>query len=172
MRGAPFHLAAALGLALLPLPALAQREPPPLPPGPPPGKVWLPGRWQRATGGWQWVSGSWVDAQRSEVELLPPPPPPKEEEPLPQLAPGQVREPPCWVYHEKRYVWRPGFAVTVPKGWVWVSARYTWTPAGCLFVEGHWDYPLRERGLLFAPVAFSGQGTRTTQYVPRHSVRE
>src|SRR5205823_1171204 len=34
MRSAPFRLAAALGLALLPFPAaLAQREPPPLPPG-------------------------------------------------------------------------------------------------------------------------------------------
>jgi hypothetical protein len=137
---------------------------------PPPGKVWLPGRWQRASGGWQWVSGSWADEGQSEVELLPPPPPSREEE-IPRLDPGEVYEPGCWVYREKDYVWRPGFALTVPKGWVWVSARYSWTPAGCLFVEGHWDYPLRERGLLFAPVAFPARGA-ASRYVPGHVVRE
>src|SRR5207248_1335851 len=56
--------------------------------------------------------------------------------------------------------------------WVWVSASYTWVPAGCIFVEGHWDYPLRERGLLFAPVAFAGQVAPATRYVPRYVVRE
>src|SRR5262245_12273423 len=136
---------------------------------PPPGKVWLPGRWQQVSAGWQWVSGCWVEEKRSEVELLPPPPAPKEQEP-PRLAPGQVYEPGCWVYREKDYVWRPGFAVDVPEGWVWVSARYSWTPAGCLFVEGHWDYPLRERGLLFAPVVFRGKGA--ARYAPSHVVRE
>src|SRR5581483_9567918 len=29
---------------------------------------------------------------------------------------------------------------------------YVWTPCGCVFVEGYWDYALRQRGLLFAPV--------------------
>jgi hypothetical protein len=138
---------------------------------PPPGKAWLPGRWQQASGGWQWVAGSWVDAQRSGVELLPPPPAPKRED-VPAVAPGQAYEPGCWVYRQNRYVWRPGFTLTVPDGWVWVSARYTWTPAGCLFAEGHWDYPLRERGLLFAPVAFSGPGAPRAPYVPRHVIRE
>src|SRR5262249_14998235 len=80
---------------------------------PPPGKVWLPGRWQQASGGWQWVSGSWVDAKQSEVDLLPPPPAPRKED-IPRLGPGQVYEPGCWVYREKGYVWRPGFALAVP----------------------------------------------------------
>jgi hypothetical protein len=35
---------------------------------------------------------------------------------------------------------------------VWVPAHYVWTPCGCVFVEGYWDYTLRDRGLLFAPV--------------------
>src|SRR5439155_23678256 len=33
-----------------------------------------------------------------------------------------------------------------------IPAGYVWTPAGYIFVDGHWDYPLRDRGLLFAPV--------------------
>lgn len=138
---------------------------------PPPGKVWLPGRWQQASGGCQFVPGSWVDGQQSEVQVLPSPPAPKPES-APQLAPGQVYEPGCWIYRQKNYVWRPGFVVTVPKSWVWVSARYSWTPAGCIFVEGHWDYPLRERGLLFAPVAFSAPAIQTIKYVPNYVVRE
>jgi len=138
---------------------------------PPPGKVWLPGRWQQAAGGSQWVCGNWVEAQQSEVQLLPQPPAPKQE-PVPALAPGQVYQPGCWVYRQKNYVWRPGFPVTVPRGWVWAAARYSWTPAGCIFVEGHWDYPLRERGLLFAPVALAGQAALATPYMPRYVVQE
>jgi hypothetical protein len=38
------------------------------------------------------------------------------------------------------------------RGWVWVPAHYTWTPAGYVFVDGYWDYTLRDRGLLFAPI--------------------
>src|SRR5262249_26974933 len=30
--------------------------------------------------------------------------------------------------------------------------HYVWGPAGCVFVEGYWDHPLLERGLLFAPI--------------------
>jgi hypothetical protein len=39
-------------------------------------------------------------------------------------------------------------------------------------VEGHWDYPLRQRGLLFAPVVFSGQVRRAKRYVPSYVIRE
>src|SRR5262249_8471033 len=31
-------------------------------------------------------------------------------------------------------------------------SHYCWTPCGCIFVPGYWDYPLEDRGLLFAPV--------------------
>jgi hypothetical protein len=50
-------------------------------------------------------------------------------------------------------LWRPGFWVAHRPDWLWVPARYAWTPGGCLFVEGYWDHPLEDRGLLFAPVA-------------------
>ena len=41
--------------------------------------------------------------------------------------------------------------------WVWVPSHYVWTPRGYVFANGHWDYTLRRRGVLFAPV-----------YLPRH----
>jgi hypothetical protein len=34
---------------------------------------------------------------------------------------------------------------------VWVPAHYVWTPSGYLYVPGYWDFPLADRGLLFAP---------------------
>ena len=37
---------------------------------------------------------------------------------------------------------------------VWIGAALRWTPAGYVFVDGYWDYPLEDRGLLFAPVYF------------------
>src|SRR5262249_55642003 len=55
-------------------------------------------------------------------------------------------------FRETRFFWRPGFWVPYREGWVWVPDRYYTTPAGCVFVEGYWDHPLAERGLLFAPV--------------------
>src|SRR5262249_7142655 len=48
------------------------------------------------------------------------------------------------------------------------------TPAGYLYVEGYWDYPLRERGLLFAPVAFSRDLVfpRSWSFRPRYVVND
>ena len=66
-----------------------------------------------------------------------------------QFAPG------CWVYRETRYVWRPGFWYPYRPNWIYTPAHYSWTPYGYVFVDGYWDYPLRQRGLLFAPVAFN-----------------
>ncbi len=37
---------------------------------------------------------------------------------------------------------------------MWVAAHYEWTPNGYVFVDGRWDYPLDQRGILFTPVAF------------------
>jgi hypothetical protein len=39
-------------------------------------------------------------------------------------------------------------------GWVWAPSHYVGTPRGYVFVGGHWDYSLRRRGVLFAPVYF------------------
>lgn len=38
---------------------------------------------------------------------------------------------------------------------MWVPAHFCWTPLGYVFVSGHWDYPLWQRGLPFAPVRFA-----------------
>jgi len=125
---------------------------------PPPGRQWVPGTWQQVQGGWHWVPGLWATAGQQELQYLPTPPPTLDQGPsvpAPQATSSYV--PGCWIHRESRYMWRPGFWVNYQPGWVWIPARYVWTPAGCLFVEGYWDHPLEQRGLLFAPVRLAAR---------------
>jgi hypothetical protein len=142
---------------------------------PPPGRQWVPGHWQRVGDDWQWVPGFWAAPSRTQIELLPPPPESIETGPSwPAPAANAIYQPGCWVYRDFRYVWRPGCWIDYRPGWVWVPAHYVWTPAGCVFVDGYWDYPLRGRGLLFAPVCFRRPVLVRPGwcYVPRYVVRE
>jgi hypothetical protein len=125
---------------------------------PPPGREWVAGHWAQVDGGWQWVPGIWADSNQEELAYYPPPPDRVDAGPSePAPTPDSVFVPGNWVYRETRYVWRPGFWSGYRPGWVWNPAHYVWTPAGYLYEEGYWDYPLRERGLLFAPVAVDFQ---------------
>jgi hypothetical protein len=123
---------------------------------PPPGRVWVPGSWRDVRGGWQWTHGFWQDVQAgqpAELEYLPPPPAPIEVAPsVPAPADTHTYVPGCWVWRSHRYVWRPGVWVEHRPGWIWTPAHYRWTPVGHVFVDGYWDYPLADRGVLFAPV--------------------
>jgi hypothetical protein len=122
---------------------------------PPPGRHWMPGHWQQVAEGSVWVSGFWAPDDLQQVQYLPPPPPSIEtgaSTPAPDAASIYVGG--CWVY-QGRYLWRPGHWVPYRPDWVWIPARYVWTPVGCCFVDGYWDHPLVERGLLFAPVRFN-----------------
>jgi len=116
----------------------------------------MPGAWRESGNGqWQWTSGFWNVSAQAEVQYLPPPPPPVEVAPPPQPSPDQVYSPGSWVYRDTHYVWRPGFWYAFRPGWVYIPAHYSWTPYGYIFVDGYWDYPLRQRGVLFTPVYFS-----------------
>jgi hypothetical protein len=120
---------------------------------PPPGRQWMPGHWNQVEGGWQWAPGFWAAHQQQEVTYLPPPPAPLETGPsVPAPSADYVYVQGCWIYRDGHYVWRPGFWSGCRRGWVWVPSHYVWTPAGYVFVDGYWDYTLRERGMLFAPI--------------------
>jgi hypothetical protein len=124
---------------------------------PPPARTWVPGGWRdTGNGQWQWTGGFWNGASQGDVQYLPPPPaPPMEAAPPPQPGPDYMYAPGNWVYRDTHYVWRPGFWYVYRPGWVYVPAHYAWTPYGYIFVDGYWDYPLRERGVLFTPVYFT-----------------
>ena len=151
---------------------------------PPPGRVWVAGSWRETRGGHQWVSGFWQGVQSAapaqpdqqvqpQIEYLPQQPPESVEAgpTVPAPAEGYFYAPGCWVWRNK-YVWRPGVWVEHRTNWLWVPARYHWTPAGYVFCEGYWDYPLATRGVLFAPVAFTGPIQPAFVYTPQYVVSE
>src|SRR5271157_4581081 len=135
---------------------------------PPPGRQWVPGYWHQVDGGFQWVPGAWVPVPQpqgggagpasgpaTQASYMPAPPASLETGPnSPQPGPGVFWSPGSWYWQENRYVWRPGFWAAVQPNWVWIPPHYVWTPGGYLFVEGYWDLPLANRGLMFAPVYY------------------
>ncbi|VTR96808.1 hypothetical protein [Tuwongella immobilis] len=153
---------------------------------PPPGRVWLPGSWERAGNGWQWTSGFWTVQQQqfdpqpqapqaqAELQYLPQPPAPVEVGPaVPPPTQEHIYVPGCWIWRD-RYVWRPGFWIAHRPNWVYMPACYRYTPAGYVFVDGYWDYPLADRGVLFAPVVVRREVyvQPSWVYTPSYVVRE
>jgi len=134
----------------------------------PPGKRWVPGHWNQVQDGWQWVSGFWADAAVEQVHYLPPPPANIDNGPsAPAPDPSYIYSPGVWVYQTTGYAWRPGFWIAPRAEWVWIPAHYVWTPAGVVFVDGYWDFEIRRRGLLFAPVRFEAGIWRQPGFVYR-----
>jgi hypothetical protein len=122
---------------------------------PPPGKKWMPGHWAQADNGWQWVSGVWIGADQN-LQYVPEPPPSVDNGPsVPAPNDNSMYIPGAWQMRNDNYVWRPGFWNQAYSDWVWTPSYYSWTPNGCAYVPGYWDYPLANRGVLFAPVYFN-----------------
>ena len=153
---------------------------------PPPNRRWLPGHWTKIETGWQWVPGFWApeqppaqvgqpQPQAQQITYLPPPPEPMEVGPsVPAPDADHYYVAGYWMYRDTRYVWRPGFWARCRPNWVWVPAHYVWSPCGYVFVDGYWDYTLRERGLLFAPVAVNLTVVRRPGwcYRPRYVIQD
>ncbi|MGA2092382.1 MAG: hypothetical protein ABSH16_03105, partial [Sedimentisphaerales bacterium] len=122
----------------------------------PPNRYWVPGYWSKTDMGWQWVPGFWASTSNvQQIEYLPEPPAIADVEPPgPPPTEDNIWVPPCWYWYQNNYIWRPGYWLVAQDGWVWAPSCYVHTPRGHIFVGGHWDYSLRRRGVLFAPVYF------------------
>ena len=122
----------------------------------PPRMSWVPGYWSQVSGGWEWIAGFWSPAGLREIEYLPAPPSDEDVEPLgPAPSQDTIWVPPCMYWAHGQYVRRSGYWLAAQPNWVWVPSHYIVTPRGYIFAEGHWDYSLERRGVLFAPVCFS-----------------
>jgi len=121
----------------------------------PPGQRWVPGYWSDTDRGFYWSAGFWVSDNAQEVDYLPEPPQTLDQGPTVQ-APSDnfIWVPGVWRYLETRYAWQPGYWTAAQPDWMWTPAHYVWSPTGYVFVDGYWDYPLAQRGVLFAPVYY------------------
>ena len=131
----------------------------------PPDREWVPGYWNDVSNQYQWVSGYWADAGVEEVSYLPEPPRTLERGPsIARPSDDDVWIPGSWTYVDTRYRWRPGYWQPYRANWSYVPDRYSWTPRGYVYVAGYWDYPVVNRGIIFAPVRFHGGGWRQPNF--------
>jgi hypothetical protein len=140
----------------------------------PPGERFVPGSWTQSADGWRWVSGYWAPTDQTALQVVAQPPPASLDigpsAPPPDVNSAYV--PGIWTYNNAQYAWRPGYWSPYQQGLVWVPAHWVWTPAGYVFVPGYWDLPFDQRGLLFAPVAFTGTPWLTPGwcYTPSYAI--
>ena len=121
---------------------------------PPPDRHWVPGYWAQAEDGWQWIPGYWASTEQNVQSNLPAPPESLDYGPTtPAPSEDAFYVPGNWVY-TNHYLWQPGYWSFYRPGYIWNPACYYWTPDGYTFVNGYWDFPWWNRGLLFAPVCF------------------
>jgi hypothetical protein len=122
----------------------------------PPGRKYIPGYWAHTDDGFRWVPGYFAPEQQAEVPLVPQPPASLDNGPsIPPSDSNTFYTPGVWVYNGVEFVWRPGFWSAFRPDRIWISSCYVWTPGGYIFVNGYWDYPLLDRGLLFTPIYFT-----------------
>ena len=125
---------------------------------PPPGRQWVAGNWTKLNGGYQWQHGFWGPNNSDGVKTLDSAPPPSLEigPSAPPPTDSSYYTPGQWVYQDGAWLWQPGSWVVNRDGQIYVPPEYLPCQDGSLYVPGYWDYPLEDRGLLFAPVAFGG----------------
>src|SRR5262245_5081711 len=117
----------------------------------PQGRRWIMGYWAGTADGNRWVSGHWAAEGERDNQYVPEPPTIVDEGPT-TPAPDQdsFYIPGTNFYGENGYYPRAGYWADIRPGYVWVPAHYIWSPYGYVFASGYWDYPLVDRGLLFA----------------------
>ena len=125
---------------------------------PPPGARWIPGYWCKAAGGCRWTPGFWAASTAHQIRYQPAPPQSIESGPAsPSPSENHFYIPGHWAERNGDYVWQAGYWAQIKPGWVWEPAHYVATALGSIFVPGRWDYPLAQRGLLFAPVIVNAE---------------
>lgn len=122
----------------------------------PEGRRWIMGYWAETPDGNRWVSGHWAAQQERDYQYVPEPPENQDVEPPAELVQNDAFYiPGSYFYGSDGYYYRDGYWSSYMPGRVWVPAQYIWTPYGYSFCSGYWDYPIYNRGLLFAPAYFN-----------------
>lgn len=129
----------------------------------PPDRDWQPGQWIEQGGKWIYLPGWWrpVNLNRWRIDLPEPPRSLERGPSTPPDDPNAVWIPGVWEFRNEQYLWRPGYWAVPNGNLIWQPPQYIVTGSGYCYVPGYWDYPLEERGLLFAPVCFTQPLWRT-----------
>ena len=123
---------------------------------PPADRNYIPGYWASNADGWRWIPGFWANGKLQDITYAPEPPAPLDRGPALQAPDANsLYLPGTWEWQQDRFVWRPGYWAAAQNGRVWIPPSYLWTPKGYAYVEGYWDYPFQDRGMMFAPVTFN-----------------
>jgi len=118
----------------------------------PPDQRWVAGYWHEVDGGFQWVSGFFSNVAVDNLVYQAPPPASLDNGPtVPAPSVEHFWSPGYW---DTDYRWHAGYWQPYQDNRVWIPSRWVMTPHGCVFVPGHWDYDLPNRGQLFAPIRF------------------
>lgn len=122
----------------------------------PPGRTWQAGEWSDKSGTWSYTPGFWrpTDMNNWRVDLPEPPRTVESGPSTPADNPEAVWVPGGWEYRNGQYAWRAGYWAYPNGNQVWQPGQYLATGSGYCYNPGYWDYPLEERGLLYAPVYF------------------
>jgi hypothetical protein len=149
---------------------------------PPPGMIWVGGRWVRDQKGWYRIAGTW-SPRRGRLEpaqLIR-----SDSEPAwkstgpPADVPAEVTPPapgPNYFYVAGHYepesdgsklVWKSGFWTREQPGWEWLPARWIRRPRGWDFRAGYW---VREAGDGEVRVTIDGR-QRTPRLAPGADAR-
>ena len=122
----------------------------------PPERRWIPGYWQPTSAkSFAWMSGFWYPTDAQNIELHPAPPVQKMVAPQGNApSDNHFWVPGNWQPENGKYVWHDGFWSRHEEGHVWIPMQNTPSADGFVHVPGYWDYPIDERGTIFAPVQF------------------
>lgn len=133
-------------------------------------REWFPGYWAGTDEGWQWVPGYWGSVEEEETEYYSQPPKSLEAGPnTPAPSDNHQWVPGTWQANEQEFIpqgqqyqesqpspqsfaWRPGFWMPARQDYEWIPSQWVWSPAGYTFVDGYWDSPFEDRGVMFAPL--------------------
>ena len=125
----------------------------------PPNRNWQPGKWIERDGKNIYTPGYWSLATANNLKTdLPEPPKSIENGPsTPTENPNAIWIPGGWEFRNSQFVWRAGYWAFPFQNMMWQPQQYVYNGSGYSCVPGYWDYPLEDRGLLYAPVYFDPQ---------------
>ena len=136
----------------------------------PPERRWIPGYWQpQSDKSFAWMSGFWYPTDAQNIEFHPAPPEQKMVAPQGNApSANHFWVPGNWEPENGKYVWRDGFWSKHEEGHVWIPMQNMPSADGFVHVPGYWDYPIDERGTIFAPVHFKSNLAQAAaiQYTP------